>query len=61
MFRRLMCRLGYCTRCEPHFSDESAAGRCIDCGKLHGVVTREELRAYADRAIAARLSQRKQA
>jgi len=54
MFRRLMCWMGVCTRCETYSTDEGIGGRCIDCGKIHGWVTRDELRAYADRELAAR-------
>ena len=49
MLRRLMCWLGRCTRCETiHEDPVGIGGRCIDCGKVHGWVTRDELRAYAD-------------
>lgn len=42
-----------CTRCEPYETAEGCGGKCIDCGKVHGWVTRAELRAYADRIGAA--------
>ena len=51
MLRRLMHWLGWCTRCETYSTDDGIGGRCIDCGKIHGWVTRDELRAYADRVV----------
>ena len=52
MFRRFMCWLGLCTRCETiHDDPEGIGGRCVDCGKVHGWVTREELRRYGARAL----------
>lgn len=42
MFRRLMCWLGRCTRCETVYDDpDGIGGRCLDC---------DELRAYGERA-----------
>ena len=52
-FARLMCRLGHCTACAVHDVPEGIGGKCTRCGKIHGWVTREELRAYADRDAAA--------
>lgn len=51
MFRKIMCWLGKCTRCRTYSTYEGIGGKCIDCGKIHGWVTREELRAYADRQL----------
>ena len=49
MFRRIMCWLGHCTRCEVISDDpDGIGGRCLDCGKVHGWMTREELRSFAD-------------
>ena len=52
--RQLLCWLGWCSRCELHDTAEGIGGKCIDCGKVHGWVTREELRAYADRDLRTR-------
>lgn len=41
--------LGRCLKCEMHSTDDGIGGRCIDCGKIHGWVTRDELRAFAKR------------
>lgn len=49
MLRRLICRYLWCSRCERHDTPEGIGGKCIDCGTLHGWVTREELRAYGER------------
>lgn len=49
MFFRLMCWMGRCFRCRVHDTPEGIGGKCIDCGKVHGWVTRAELRAYSDR------------
>lgn len=38
-----------CWRCETYSTDDGVGGRCIDCGKIHGWMTREELRGLADR------------
>lgn len=35
---------GRCMRFEVHSTDEGIGGRCIDCGKIHGWMTRAELR-----------------
>lgn len=42
---------GRCLRCETYNTDEGIGGRCVDCGKIHGWVTRDELRTYADRTV----------
>lgn len=47
--RRLMCKFGRCTRCKTLSTAEGIGGQCLDCGRIHGWVTREELRAYAER------------
>jgi len=52
MFYRIMCKLGWCCRCQVHSTEEDIGGKCIDCGKVHGRVTRAELRAYAEREAA---------
>jgi hypothetical protein len=49
MFYRLMCRFYQCFRCRVYETPDGIGGKCIDCGKIHGWVTREELRAYAER------------
>ena len=46
MLRRIICFLGCCTRCETYQTQMGIGGRCIDCGKVHGWVTSEELRRY---------------
>jgi len=52
MFRRFMCWLGRCTRCEPILDSPFGIGEhCIDCGKVHVWVTREELRRHIERAV----------
>lgn len=53
MIRRFLCWLGWCTRCAIHDTSEGIGGKCVDCGKVHGWVTHEELRAYAERDAAA--------
>lgn len=40
---------GTCLRCETLSTPEGIGGRCIDCGKVHGWVTREQLRHFIDR------------
>jgi hypothetical protein len=42
-----------CLRCKPHSTDDGIGGRCIDCGKIHGWVTRDELRALGEELIKA--------
>lgn len=46
---RLAHWFGKCLRCDPHSTDGGIGGQCVDCGKIHGWVTRDELRAYAER------------
>lgn len=48
-FRNFMCRYVGCSRCRVYETDAGIGGKCIDCGKVHGWVTRAELRAYTDR------------
>ena len=61
LFKKWMCRLGRCWNCRTLSTADGIGGQCVRCNKIHGWMTREELRAYADRESAARLSQRKQA
>ena len=49
MTYKLMCWLGMCWRCAIYSVPDGIGGKCIDCGKVHGWVTREELRAYGKR------------
>ena len=49
--RHLLCWLGWCSRCELHDVPEGIGGKCVDCGKIHGWVTREELRQYGSRVF----------
>lgn len=49
MLRRLVCRFIGCFRCKMLSTDEGIGGQCIDCGRVHGWVARDELRAYAER------------
>jgi hypothetical protein len=51
IFRNFMCRFIGCQRCHVYDTAEGIGGKCIDCGKVHGWVTRAELRAYADRMV----------
>ncbi len=44
MLRRLLCWLGWCTRCELQSTDEGIGGKCVDCGRVHGWMTRDEVR-----------------
>lgn len=39
---------GCCPRCRVYSCDEGIGGRCIDCGKIHGWMTREELRKFSE-------------
>ena len=54
LFEKWMCRIGRCWNCALHSTDEGIGGKCIRCGKVHGWVTRDELRTYADAMIKAR-------
>lgn len=38
---------GRCLRCNAYSTEEGIGGRCIDCGQIHGWMTREELRRLA--------------
>jgi hypothetical protein len=49
IFNRFMCWLGKCTACRVLDREDGIGGQCIHCGRVHGWVTREELRAYSDR------------
>lgn len=51
MIRRFLCRFVGCFRCTIHDTPEGIGGRCIDCGKIHGWMTRSELRALSDRKV----------
>lgn len=44
-----LCAFDKCWRCQTYQDDTGIWGQCIDCGKRHGFVSREELRAYIDR------------
>ena len=50
-FRSLPCRLGRCLNCKTVSNNDGIGGQCVRCGKVHGWVTREELRAYGARAL----------
>lgn len=56
IWSRIAHWFGHCPSCTIYSTDDGIGGKCIDCGKIHGWVTREELRAFADRAA----KQRKQ-
>ena len=51
MFYRFLCWLGRCYRCELYSTEEGIGGKCRDCGKIHGWVTRQELRDYGARVL----------
>lgn len=44
---RLLCRMGRCTQCRLYETEDGIGGRCDGCGRVHGWVTRAELRASA--------------
>lgn len=44
----ILCRLGKCRRCSQYETDEGIGGKCDNCGRIHGWVTREALRKYLD-------------
>lgn len=46
MVSRVFHWFGRCLWCEPYWNDEGVGGRCVDCGKIHGWMTRDELRRY---------------
>ena len=35
---------GRCLRCRVYETEDGIGGKCIDCGKVHGWMTRDELR-----------------
>lgn len=53
---RIFCWLGCCLRCSVYETADGIGGKCLDCGKVHGWVTRAELRAYCDREARAALT-----
>jgi hypothetical protein len=46
----LRCRLRRCPWCF-HETEAGCGGQCMDCGKLSGWMTSDELRAIADRML----------
>ena len=50
LWSRVLHWIGRCARCETYSTDDGIGGRCIDCGKVHGWATRDELRSYGERA-----------
>lgn len=46
LIRKFMCRHVMCMRCKVHNTDEGIGGKCVDCGRIHGWLTRDELRYY---------------
>lgn len=44
LLNRLSCRLGRCRMCRLLNTDEGIGGQCTTCGRVHGWVTRDELR-----------------
>lgn len=53
MIDKMLCWFKLCRRCKVLSTDEGIGGQCINCGRVHGWVTREQLRAYTDKVIAA--------
>jgi len=53
LWRWICCRFGKCWNCRTLSTDDGIGGKCIRCGKIHGWMTRDELRAYADQDTAA--------
>jgi hypothetical protein len=49
----LRCWLKLCPL-DHYATEHGCGGRCVDCGKIFGYLTSEELRAIGDRAIAKR-------
>lgn len=45
----LLCKLGRCRRCVVLSTDEGIGGQCLRCRRVHGWMTRAELRAALDR------------
>lgn len=56
LVEKFMCRMGRCWNCATHSTDEGIGGKCIRCGRVHGWVTRDDLRAFADRELSSRRS-----
>ena len=51
LWRRITrCSTGMCP-CEPYEDGGGCGGQCVRCGRIVGYVTREQLRAYADRRV----------
>jgi hypothetical protein len=48
-YSRISHWFGLCPHCETYSTDEGIGGKCVDCGKVWGWVTRAELRAYAEK------------
>jgi hypothetical protein len=44
VIHRLFCWLGRCLQCELHETQDGMGGKCIHCGKVHGWMTRDDLR-----------------
>lgn len=44
------CRLALCP-CRWHEDETGCGGRCVECGRVVGWMTRDELRAVGDRLI----------
>jgi hypothetical protein len=51
---RISCRLGRCRKCRLYETDLGIGGQCVTCGKIHGWMTRAELRAVCDADMHAR-------
>lgn len=49
---RQFCRIGRCTGCVTYETPDGIGGKCVRCGKIHGWVTSDELRAFAAREAA---------
>ena len=49
---RQFCRIGRCSACTTYETPEGIGGKCVRCGKIHGWVTRDELRAFTAREAA---------
>lgn len=47
---RLSCRFGHCWSCRTWSTYDGVGGRCIRCGRIHGWVTRAELRDHINRS-----------
>lgn len=48
MIYKVFCYFGKCWRCITNSNDIAIWGECIDCGKKHGVVSRESVRRYIE-------------